>query len=515
MDRRLKSTLVLLALLLALAGCAKKAKIDIVRPGEMKLTGVSKIALLDFNTIAPAPGYGVYAADKSTCALARNVVADVLYREPFYQLVDFNLEDAARGKNPGAKLQTRADAFLYGKVWWQASPEYDNFVPSKLSLEEWGVQRYVCGRDSKGRPYYCTAHLTRKVTDEFYKHSYRATNAALMLGLTVYRLEKNGRVTKLSNVFEIARHPAIISNGEFSDALEIVGRTHMQGRADTLKTESESTFDEKSLKETTSLLTDIAGLVGAQGTSQTASAFGSLLDIFAVSGTPGAEPQPAAPAGEAAAPEKKEAQKDFDQQEMAVGTDTIPTALECKTKLCTELSGELARLISPRSESFEVPIAGFDQKTQKLILESAYAGLVKYVGEGKLAGGDPEVAEFFYSTDFIGGARQAVARAHKAAWQADRKNEPYRPLSEEELNRQALSYLSGHTRDIYNLGLGFEALGDFDRALEIYRFGFERFNSTDQDYADGIGRCLFALDMADRVIEEDMVRVGATDKTKL
>ncbi len=465
MDARKKTAIVLLAALLALAvvsGCVKKAKIDIVRPGEMKLTDVSKIALLDFNTIAPAPGYGIYAADRTTCGLARTVVADVLYREPFYQLVDFGLEDVARAKNPGAKLQTRADAFLYGRVWWQAAPEFDNFVPDKMALEEWGMQRYVCGRDGNGNPQYCTARLTRKVQDEFFKRSYRATNAALMLGLSVYRLQKNGQVTKLSTVFEIARHPAIISNGEFSDSLEIVGKAQTQDRAATLKTKS--------------------------GLDQ-------FMDFIGVETTAEA--------------------KDFDQKETAKGQETIPTALECKTRLCNELSGELARLIAPRTESFDVAIAGFDQKSQKLIIESAFVGLVKYVGEGKLAGGNPEIAEYFYATDFIGGARELARREHKAEWEAGKKSEPYKPLTGEELDKEALDYLSGHAGDIYNFGLAFEALGDFERALEIYRFGFSRFKTTDQDYADGIGRCLFALDMADRVIEVEMEKTGAKDKTKL
>jgi hypothetical protein len=62
------------------------------------------------------------------------------------------------------------------------------------------------------------------------------------------------------------------------------------------------------------------------------------------------------------------------------------------------------------------------------------------------------------------------------------------------------------------MALSLEALGDFERALEIYRFVFQRYENTDQQFADGMGRCLLALDMADRLTEEEMAKIQAREK---
>ncbi|MDD2219081.1 MAG: hypothetical protein PHS63_03180 [Desulfoplanes sp.] len=55
--RRLQIILVLMVLAM-MTGCVQKAKISVLEPGEIKLTGVSKIALLDFNTIPSTLGGG-------------------------------------------------------------------------------------------------------------------------------------------------------------------------------------------------------------------------------------------------------------------------------------------------------------------------------------------------------------------------------------------------------------------------------------------------------------------------
>jgi hypothetical protein len=68
---------------------------------------------------------------------------------------------------------------------------------------------------------------------------------------------------------------------------------------------------------------------------------------------------------------------------------------------------------------------------------------------------------------------------------------------------------------LYNLGLSLEGEGDFERALEVYRYAFYNFASTDQDMADGLGRCLLALDLSDRVIESEGALDDARDHTTL
>jgi tetratricopeptide (TPR) repeat protein len=165
-----------------------------------------------------------------------------------------------------------------------------------------------------------------------------------------------------------------------------------------------------------------------------------------------------------------------------------------------------------------VNVAGQDTKTKTLISAEAYMGNVKYIARTKLAQGYTDIALDFYDVDLIGGAKKVISRNHRARYEESiqgkdpGKVKPYAPLSEEELLEEADDYLEDHVKDLYNMALSLEALGDFERALEIYRFAFDRYERKDQDYADGLGRCLLALDMADRLTEEEMAKLHAREK---
>ena len=55
--------------------------------GEVKLNGVSKIALADFNSLSGDAFTGAMAADAETCALVKRAVASAFYASPMYQIV--------------------------------------------------------------------------------------------------------------------------------------------------------------------------------------------------------------------------------------------------------------------------------------------------------------------------------------------------------------------------------------------------------------------------------------------
>jgi len=162
-----------------------------------------------------------------------------------------------------------------------------------------------------------------------------------------------------------------------------------------------------------------------------------------------------------------------------------------------------------------------DKKTKTLIAAEAYMGNVKYLSRAKLAQGYDDLAVIFYDVDFEEAARQVLARLLKAEYEesirdrAPKDIKPYEPLTRKELAEDADDYLEDHVDDIYNMALSLEALGDFERALEIYRFGFEHYENTDQNYADGLGRCLLALDLADRLTEEEMAKIEARANSAL
>ncbi len=470
MIRRNVQTLFIVLIMALSVGCVQKAKISVLQPGELKLTGVSKIALLDFNTIPSGLGSGAFAADQETCRLARQTVADVFYKDPFYSLVDLPLERQISSQIAQSRLKSRLDAVMYGRVWWQVADEYRNYLPSKMRLESWKNIRYVCGHDSDGNPIYCNQKVTTKAKDVFYEKRYRAQKATLMMGLSVYRLDRNGHVEKVTHVFEVASRPAFIVNGDFSERLELTTARKVAGKIKTLSTD-EGGF-----------MSGLSSFMGSMGLGG-----------------------------------QKEAKADLDAC-TTVDVCAMPVDLESQVEMCGEIGARLQNLIAPHREDIPVAVAGLDKKTKTLISAEAYMGNVKYIVRAKLAQGYEDIAVDFYDVDFVEAAKQVIARTHRADYEESIRGKeagtvkPYEPLAEDELLEEADDYLEDHVKDLYNMALSLEALGDFERALEIYRFAFDRYESEDQNYADGLGRCLLALDMADRLTEEEMAKIQAKEK---
>ncbi len=460
-----KTMHILCVVLLAFSvGCVQKAKISMLQPGELKLAGVSKIAMLDFNTISTGKGPGMFAASKETCRLAQQTVADVFYKDPFYALVDLSLERHIKREVPTTRLNSRLDAVMYGRVWWQMTDEYYNYIPSKTNLRSWKKVQYVCGYNDEGKPYYCTVTLPTKTWDVFFEERYRTQKASLMMGLSVYRLDRNGQVEKLTHVFEVASRPAFLVNGKFSERLDLaIGKK-------------------------------IAAKIKALATDEG----GGFFDFFTTD-------------------EDKDLKADLDA---GTGIDlcTLPVALESQAEMCREIGAELQHLIAPHRAELAVPVAGGDKKIKALIAAEAFMGGVKYLARKKLGQGSRDAAEAFYDVECLEAAKKVIARSHRADYEASiqgKKPEavkPYKPLGEKVLRKKARDYLEDHVDDLYNMALSLEALGDFERALEIYRFAFENYENEDQNYADGIGRCLLALDMADRLTEEEMAKIQAKEK---
>ena len=455
-----------------LSACAQKALINVKRPGELNLKGVSKIAIIEFNTINSEPELGRFPVKPDTLALAKKSLTDIFYKYPFYSLVDLSLE---KHLDPSSRIKRkrRFDALIYGKLWWQISGEYDNFKPAKFTLETWKIKTYVCGHDKKGRPKHCSAHLTTSTKDRFYKNHYRAVTASLMLSLSVYKMNQDGqdgRIQKLTQVFELATQNALIKNGVFYPSKPaLFGASTEKDRAEALKTDE--------------------------------SFLGSVSEFF---GT------------------EKKSQKVTGDKGVTRAVKTIPADLEFKIVLLDEIGKTFQEMIAPHYEEFEVSIPfESDVKSSSLLQCSAYQGLIKYIVDTKLANGYGEFSQFFYEMDFRKGAEEVVNKTHRDNFDKEnqkrkvKERKPYVPLTPDELKEAAESHLKDHVEDIYNLALSFEAIGDYERALEIYRFGFENYKSEDQSYADGIGRCLFALDMADRLIEKKRTKKRAERDTKL
>jgi tetratricopeptide (TPR) repeat protein len=457
-----------------IAGCAPKALIQIKSPGELNLEGVSKIAIVDFNTIKSSPSSGRFAVDQATIDLAKKSLTDVFYRTPFYSLVDLSLE---KRLDPDGlvRRKTRFDAVLCGTVWWQTSGEYRNFKPDKSGLSKWKTVRYVCGRDKNGRAQYCHKDIITDQKDEFFKNYYRAVSATLMLALNVYRLNadgQDGRIEKVTEVFEIAKEHAFIQNGAFYLSKPVIfGDKGKKDRAETLKGENDLT-----------------------------ATFTNFIDNL----------------------QGKGQKKISGDVEVTHRLTTIPSSLEFKIALMDTIQKKLQEKIAPHYEEFEVSIPlQSDQKTSALLRTSAFQAMIKYIISTRLAGGYRDFEHYFYDVDFQKGAEKVIKRKRRQEYAEACKGKstgdikPYEPISKKELQEKADDYLGDRTDDIYNLALAFEAIGEYDRALEIYRFAFERYEAADQAFADGIGRCMLALDMADQITEEMRTKMKATRRNRL
>ncbi|WP_027178151.1 hypothetical protein [Maridesulfovibrio bastinii] len=446
----------LIALLCLTGGCVQKVKVNLLKPGEIKLTGLSKIAILPFNSIESDIPAGKYSAGSRVCNLARKCVADALYKKPYFQLVDLNLEKKISRINQNARLNHRLDGILYGQVWWQVSNEYKNYIPKKMTLTNRQTVKYVCGTDDDGNPIYCRKTLIKKRWDELYKSHYRAVTASLMMSLSVYRIDRNGKVEKVAHVFEIGKKPAVIQNGEYKTSLKIIGFKEQDNRDKTLKTEEGFGFN----------------------------ALASLFNMTS-----------------------KTEKKSVLEKDVTNNNNSIPASLNMENSIAQAISKRLTSVIQPHMEEFDVVMHGKDKKTQTLFLTGAYQGLTKYLALVITDGNEDLADELLEDLTFEETKKQAVLHKMKADYelsQADvpaAQREPFNAPSDQELTEEAKSELGGMTNEIYNLALAFEGTGDFERALEIYRYGFNEFESSDQDMADGIGRCSLALDMSNRADE--------------
>ncbi|MBR1967714.1 MAG: hypothetical protein IKA22_14010, partial [Lentisphaeria bacterium] len=185
-------------------------------PGIYDLSGVSKIAVIDFNTMPDDPVAGVYAADTETRKIVEDMIAAQFFKGKTYKIADLDVERNIAELKSNAKLAKRFDAILYGRVWWKKSAEIKNIHPEVDTLETWDNVRYMAGRDNDGRPFYRTEKVTQKKEQVKVDHRYRAQNATLMVSLTLYRLDRNGKIEKIVEDFVGADQTYLLDNGVFS-----------------------------------------------------------------------------------------------------------------------------------------------------------------------------------------------------------------------------------------------------------------------------------------------------------
>ena len=501
--------------------------------GEIKLNGVSKIALADFNSLPGDPFTGTMAADEETCALVKRAVASAFYSSPMYQIVDMDIEKQIHDETD-ASPKKRFDAVVYGRLWWQATPETSGQYPHKFTLETWSNVPYV-KKDLMGKEVQLLAKVTTQRKDVLKMLDYRVQNATLMLTLSIYRLEKSGDIVKITDTYQVTNQGFTLMNGEMKlDCAGIgvkddnaVARLQKTGKDENPSTAYEDMFVQKQMS-----LADagnaLAGAGAAMASGLTGGLGGGLLG--------GSKDD--------AAEKKDEAKKDGRKVDasgkiiLTQETVSMPTELQAKLMLASGISKSLAAKLAPSKATFDVSADLGDARLVNLLKNGAFKSareyslymlrqkmgkqicenLVRFLPEfgeecsypvpdssKKIEGFREELIEELLKGDFnlyfytLGTAHEAAAALEGSAVYMDKM----------------VKYLAGEDLDIYFYALGIcnEAMQNMDEAMEYHRFAFNVKPSL--DYALGISRVYLAMGESERLKQVEKAKNKTAKKSKL
>ena len=505
--------------------------------GEVKLNGVSKIALADFNSLPGDPFTGVMAADDETCALVKRAVASAFYVSPMYQIVDMDIEKDIHDE-ANVLPKKRFDAIIYGRLWWQITPETSGQYPHKFTLESWNNVPYTKKNPLTGKDEKLIAHVTTQRKDVIKMLDYRVQNATLMLTLSIYRLEKSGDIVKITDTYQVSNQGFTLMNGEMKLDCASVGVkddnavTRLQATGDHVQatTAYEDMFAPKAAS-----LADVGKAAGEMAAAMTS---GLTAGVSGLGGGLLGDKKEEAPA-------KKEEPKKSDRKVDANGklmltqeTVSMPTELQAKLMLASSISKNLSAKLAPSKATFNVSADLGDVRLENLLKNGAFKSakdysmymlrqkmgkqicekLVRFLPEfgekasypvpdssEKIESFNEKLIDELLKADFnlyfytLGTAHEAAAALEGSALYMDKM----------------VKYLAGEDLDIYFYALGIcnEATQNMDEAYEYYRFAFNVKPSL--DYALGISRVYMAMGETLRLKQTQKARNKAAKKTAL
>lgn len=504
--------------------------------GEVKLNGVSKIALADFNSLSGDAFTGAMAADAETCALVKRAVASAFYASPMYQIVDMDIEKSINEAG-GALPKKRFDAVIYGRLWWQVTPETNGQYPHKFTLESWNNVPYTKKNPLTGKDEKLIAHVTTQRKDVIKMLDYRVQNATLMLTLSIYRLEKSGDIVKITDTYQVTNQGFTLMNGAMKLDCASVGikddnaLTRLQA---TGNHEKSSTAYQDMFEPSDMTLADVgkaAGEMAAAMTSGLTSGFGGI------GGALTGEKKDEKPAQKE---EPKKSNRKVDANGKLILTQEtvgMPTELQAKLMLASSISKGLAAKLAPSKATFNVAADLGDARLENLLKNGAFKSakdysmymlrqkmgkqicekLVRFLPEfgepvsypvpdstEKIEGFNEVLVDMLLKADFnlyfytLGTAHEAAAALEGSAVYMD----------------SMIKYLAGEDLDIYFYALGIcnEATQNMDEAYEYYRFAFNVKPSL--DYALGISRVYMAMGETLRLKQTKKAKKEAAEKTK-
>lgn len=515
--------------------------------GKVRLNGVSKIALADFNSLKGDAFTGEMAADAETCALVKRAVASAFYASPMYQIVDLDIEKKIHDAQD-AKPNKRYDAVIYGRLWWQITKEANGKYPRVYTLETWRNETYK--QKVLGKMVPAVAKVTQQKKDVLQMLDYRVQNATLMLTLSIYRLDSNGGVEKIVDTYQVSNQGFTLMNGELKVEGGSVGVkdddavTRLQKTGDDTKTTTayEDMFETKPVS---------LGDVGAAAADAGKALVGGLANsVSAIGGGlfgGGKEEAKSAPAKKGAT---KSDRKVDANGKLILTQDTVsmPTELQAKLMLASSISKGLSAKLAPSKAEFNVNLypgrkwyhffAKDETRLENLLKNGAFQSAREYslymlrnkLGKqvcDKLVQFLPEFAEpctypvpdstekfpvydekmidelmksdfnlYFYTL----GTARAVAEALEG---------------QAKFMDAMVSYLAGENLDLYFYALGVccEARQQMEEAAEYYRFSFNV--KPSEDSALGLSRIYLALGEKARIKQTQKAAKKAAKKTSM
>ena len=506
--------------------------------GEVKLNGVSKIALADFNSLPGDPFSGTMAADSETCALVKRAVASAFYVSPMYQIVDMDVEKSIHDETD-AMPKKRFDAVIYGRLWWQVTPETSGQYPHKYTLESWNNVKYAKKDPITGKEVQAVAKVTTQRKDVLKMLDYRTRNATLMLTLSIYRLEKSGDIVKIVDTYQVTDQGFTLMNGEIKlDGGSVgikddsaVARLQATGKEESGTTAYEDMFAPKQLS-----LADAGKALAGAGAAMASGLTSGLGGIGG--GLVGGKKEDDSSA-------KKEEPKKSDRKVDANGkliltqdTVAMPTELQAKLILASSVSKSLSAKLAPSKATFDVSADLGDARLESLLKNGAFKSakeysmymlrqkmgrqicekLVRFLPEfgepcsypvpdttEKIESFNESLIDELLKSDFniyfytLGTAHEVAKMLEGSAAYMDKM----------------VKYLAGEDLDIYfyAIGISCESAQMMDEAMEYYRFAFNV--NPSPDYALGISRVYLAMGESARLQQTKKAKEKAAKKTKL
>lgn len=476
-----------------LAGCqTEPIKVTMDRAGEIKLNGVSKIALADFNTLDGDAFSGIAAADKETCALVKRAVAAAFYNSPMYQISDLEIEKGIHDSDETKLVKNRFDAFICGRLWWQLTPEMTRTVPQKFTLSQYQnvswTQKVKDKNGTKVVPMVTEVKVgDREVLDTV---EHREQHATLMLTLSIYRVSHSGNVEKIVDTYQVTDRGFVLRNGVVTTAAADVG---------TVKDSAADRLQAANAKSTTSGLLPPLEKTAKAG-DERHGADGKLI--------------------------------------LTQKTSSMPTELQAKLMLASSISSDLAGKLAPQKTTFDVPGKLGDARMENLLRNGAFKSGREYalyklrniLGLQVCEHFEPYVPELMDECDYTvpDSAKKfpvydgtlvdsmlkdgfslysySLGTSHEAAAALAQKAK---------VHDEMVKYVAGEGADIYFYALGVchEAAQELEEAMECYRLAFNL--KPVEASALGLARTRLALGESARLVETRKAKKSASKKTRM